>query len=114
VAPRIVEAILGGRQGAQPTGAMRAVLGGQAEIPGRPCVIPPLALPSGETDAAKQRDGLQRSMTAGAGVLRSEASLRETASVVSAIAAEGTDDPELRNLVTLGWALLHPADARRG
>ena len=49
-------------------------------------------------------------MTAGAGVLRSAGSLAETGRVLDAMS--GATDPELRNLVTVGRALLVAAMAR--
>src|SRR5437870_7399296 len=55
-APRIVEAILTGTEGPRATGAMRTVIGVDADIPGRPCPVPPLPVPAGGGDAAKQRD----------------------------------------------------------
>ena len=112
-APRIVEAILTGTEGPRATGAMRTVIGVDADIPGRPCPVPPLPVPAGGGDAAKQRDGLQRAMTTGAGVLRSAASLASTMTTIVEVARAGTDDPELRNLLALAWALAHAADARR-
>ncbi len=126
--PRIVEAIASGREGPAPTGAMRSVLGGTTAIGGR---VVDLALPhrvSGEEpvlDVVKARDQLQRRMTAGAGVLRSAASLAETAALVALLvpAASGTaatatttttggERIELANLATVAWALLRAATER--
>jgi L-aspartate oxidase len=60
------------------------------------------------------RDQLQRAMTAGAGVLRSAASLPQTDRVVAAVAAAlgPSAGPELRNLVVIARALLTAATAR--
>jgi L-aspartate oxidase len=105
--PRVVEAIDRGVQGPSATGAMRSVLGG-GEIGGRP-----LEVPSAGPGRLADRDGLQRTMTAHAGVLRSAESLQ-----VAAAACEGDtdgDDPaawELRNLATVGRALCAAALAR--
>jgi L-aspartate oxidase len=116
-APRVVEAIEAGREGPHPTGAMRVVLGGDVEIPGRPLPVP--SLPAGTAaddvhdtdDVEKLRARLQRTMTAGAGVLRDAASLDATADGLADV-ARSTSDPEVRNLAEAGWALVHAARAR--
>jgi L-aspartate oxidase len=110
-APRVIEAIEAGREGPQPTGAMRGVLGVDAEIPGRPLALPPLPPARGDDDAEKLRSRLQRVMTAGAGVLRDAASLDATADGLAEVAGVAAD-PEVRNLVEAGWALVHAARAR--
>src|SRR5581483_3938770 len=121
-APRVVEALLAGKDGPDPTGAMRCVLGG-GDIPGRPLPSPEVSDTSGVEamsggDPAKLRDELQRRMTVGAGVLRSAASLRETAEVLGAIGQATAGAPvdaewsELRNLVDVGDALVAAALAR--
>lgn len=120
-APRAVEAIAADRDGPEPTGAMRAVLGGAAgpdEIGGRPLLLAPptAAAPEpGTTDEC--RDRLQRAMTRGAGVLRDSASLAVTGEVVAAVAAATAEpvDPsswELRNLTSVAGAVLAAAGAR--
>jgi L-aspartate oxidase len=97
-APRVVEAILAGKEAAEETGAMRP--SGR-----RPLAFhQPPAVP-GTAD----RTTLQRAMTEGAGVLRSAHSLEQTAKVLATVPA---DDPEVRNLVTVGAALLTAALAR--
>ncbi len=105
--PRVVEAIDRGVDGPSPTGAMRSVLGG-GEIGGRPVVVPP----SG-AGALVDRDSLQRTMTAGAGVLRSAESLAQAASACQGL-VDGEDPGawELRNLATVGRALCAAALAR--
>jgi L-aspartate oxidase len=116
-APRVVEAILSGREGPRPTGAMRAVLGqGAPDIGGRPL---PLRLPDhvggADIDPDKARLELQRTMTTGAGVLRSASSLDETCGVVGPLAAGPRSTPaeaELTNLATVAWALLRAAAER--
>lgn len=111
-APRVVEAIAAGRRQARPTGAMRALLGGDAEIVGAHLpALPPLAEARPGGDGAKDRDALQRAMTNGAGVLRSARSLAETTAAVTAI-GERAIEPELRNLVLVAQALLAAASAR--
>jgi L-aspartate oxidase len=109
---RVVEAIDRGKTGAEPSGAMRAVLDGTdasadevavwtAGLPGRrPAGWAPIhrpdvgdgasrasapATPSPELGA--MREELQRAMTTGAGVLRSAASLAATADVVHRISS---------------------------
>ena len=122
--PRVIEAIAGGVEGPTPTGAMRAVLGIPAHsadsvIGGRSMTVPrlPVATPvSGDLDALRER--LQRAMTTGAGVLRSATSLAETEVVVAGVAVAldaqlpGPAREELRNLVTVGHAILAMALAR--
>jgi L-aspartate oxidase len=106
---RVVDAIVAGREGPLPTGAMRAVLGGDGAVPGRALPsrpVPGRALPSRPVparalafrpvpggavaapsarrrdapgDPAKLRVELQQAMTAGAGVLRSADSLASAA-----------------------------------
>ncbi|MBV9284588.1 MAG: L-aspartate oxidase, partial [Acidimicrobiia bacterium] len=110
-APRVTEAIEAGRESPQPTGAMRAVMGAGAEIPGRPLTLPPLPPTCGADDAEKLRARLQRIMTAGAGVLRDAASLDATAQGLAEV-ADVAADPEVRNLAEAGWALVHAARAR--
>jgi len=110
-APRVIEAIEAGREGPQSTGAMRAVIGDDADIPGRPLSLPPLAPPTAAADPEKLRSQLQRAMTAGAGVLRDATSLDATAERLTEVASAAAD-PEVRNLAEAGWALVHAARAR--
>jgi L-aspartate oxidase len=141
-APRVIEAIGRGKLGPDPTGAIRPLLEGDTagviaaeRLPPRPPsgsaagpspAGPPVLDPS---DPHKLRDDLQRAMTAGAGVLRSADSLRETeqrvaglagvaASPASAASAESPDETtvarfELDNLLTCARALLAAALARQ-
>jgi L-aspartate oxidase len=117
-APRVVEAIHAGKDRAEASGAMRAVLGGETEIPGRLLGGLPPRGPTAEFkgDAAKAREHLQRTMTTGAGVLRSAESLAETAEVVESIGrGEGGSESEwfeVANLVEGARALLRAAAAR--
>src|SRR5947199_2125502 len=90
---------------------MRVVLGGAADIPGSPLPLPSLPPTTGADDAEKLRSRLQRTMTAGAGVLRDAASLDATADGLADVATKA-DDPEVRNLAEAGWALVHAARAR--
>jgi len=110
-APRVIEAIEAGRDEARPTGAMRAVVGGDVDIPGRAMAVPALPPATGADDAEKLRSRLQRTMTAGAGVLRDAASLDATAAGLADVARAAVD-PEARNLSEVGWALVHAARAR--
>ncbi len=117
-APRVIEAIERGKGGPDATGAMRPLLGGAPQrgviwAQDLDVARPPLGgRPAG--DQEKLRDQLQRAMTAGAGVLRSAASLPETDRTVVAVAAatDGDASPELRNLVVISRALLTAATAR--
>jgi L-aspartate oxidase len=97
-APRVVEAILAGKEGPSATGAMRAVVeSAEGGVPGVELPVAP-ELRAGRTEAAldlagafdlaavfdfaKAREELQAAMTSGAGVLRDEASLSRTARTV--------------------------------
>jgi L-aspartate oxidase len=105
--PRVVEAIDRGIDGPRPTGAMRSLLGG-GDIGGRPIDVPPA-----DSTVVPDRDTLQRTMTAHAGVVRSADSLREAADACAGQVAG--DDPgawELRNLATVGRLLCAAALAR--
>jgi L-aspartate oxidase len=132
---RLAEAVLSGVSGPSITGAMRTVLGqgtvrgqGTDEITGRPVghpSSPDLGAagrgggPDG-ADLSKSKDRLQRAMTAGAGVDRSAASLREAVGGLAEVAEawrrsaerETVAGDELRNLLTVGWALLVSATER--
>ncbi|HET6953196.1 MAG TPA: FAD-binding protein [Acidimicrobiales bacterium] len=128
--PRVVEAVGDGRDGPRPTGAMRAVLDGPGGVPGRRLGPPPPA--AGGNGAAAvpvtaARAALQRSLTADAGVLRSDGSLAaaglaaaRAAAVAGAVLADGAaamaadraGAHELRNLATVAAALAHAARAR--
>jgi L-aspartate oxidase len=127
--PRVIEAIGRGVDGPSPTGAMRAVVSGSAggdviggravDLPAVPVVDPAVPAADGaEGPAGGLRDRLQRAMTRGAGVLRDAHSLRETGAVVAATLGatdrlpKGPEREELRNLATVGWALLRAAEVR--
>jgi L-aspartate oxidase len=124
---RVVEAIDRGKWGAEATGAMRAVTGGELApgvIGGRPVTgwsRPPLLVDGSaeppSDDLHKARLELQRAMTTGAGVLRSAESLATTAEVVERVGESkrevaGAADAELRNLADVAGALLTSARAR--
>jgi L-aspartate oxidase len=124
---RLAEAIVTGRRGPAPTGAMSSILEGTATVvprsesapgegAGRPGRDPAPTWP----DSVKTRDALQRAMTEGAGVVRSERSLAAAGSVVGAIGAglEGGRVTsravgELANLATAAGSLLCAATVRR-
>ncbi len=134
--PRVVEAVERGKDGAEATGAMRCVTGGRdgdepassgRGVAGRR-LVPPVPTPAAERGApppvdevTKSRASLQQAMTAGAGVLRSAASLaraREAAELAFAEAtapaapAPGPDVVELGNLAMVARALCAGALAR--
>jgi len=142
---RVAEALVSGRSGRtarsgpRPTGAMAGLLSDVVEGAGSvPCSrVPPevgrLAGERsntgemgeigetgemGETDPVKLRAVLQRSMTEGAGVSRSSATLETASKVVSSVERRvetlGTNRPavELANLCTLSRALLVSAEIR--
>jgi L-aspartate oxidase len=112
---RVVDAMVAGRDGPAPTGAMRAVLAGGAgdAVPGRMLARPAPTTPLDDGgDPAKLRDELQHAMTAGAGVLRSAASLAEAEQTLQRIGGHVPLSGELHNLVTVGRALVAAALAR--
>lgn len=132
-APRAVEAIAAGKEEADPTGAMRAVLGLGEPVAGSGQDIGGLrpasdagteasapAGPAGEVPPAADdlRARLQRALTRGAGVLRSADSLAVTREVVQEVDAaapllpDGAPRHELRNLATVARALLRAASHR--
>ncbi len=106
-APRVVNAIVDGKDGSDPTGVLRS---GSVKS----------ALPSSGPRRlrAMPLDELQRVMTAGAGVLRDRSSLEQVLDVLPigdpAVELLPADPAgyELRNLVTVGWALASAALAR--
>jgi L-aspartate oxidase len=105
--PRVVEAIDRGVEGPRATGAMRSLLGG-GDIGGRP-----IRVPDADSSAVPERDGLQRTMTTHAGVLRSAASLElAAASCAGQVNGDGPGAWELRNLATVGRLLCAAALAR--
>jgi L-aspartate oxidase len=108
-APRVVEAILRGQDGPGATGAMRCLLRDHCPIAARQIAISttPGVVEIAEGRAAREQ--LQRAMTLGAGVLRSEHSLEQTAKELDQVPAY---DPEVRNLLTVARALLASALAR--
>jgi L-aspartate oxidase len=110
-APRIVEAIARGKSSCDATGAMRAVTTNSARIRPPQAWTDPRRV--GVADPEKLRDELQRAMTAGAGVLRDAASLAATAAELERIRAVAPPEAdELRNLITVGEALLRNASLR--
>jgi L-aspartate oxidase len=122
-APRAVEAICAGKDGAEASGAMRAVLG-----QGAPGSIGGRSLtgwrgldgghPATAAEPAALRSQLQRAMTLGAGVVRTAGSLAGAHRALADVAAGATglgDTPEaweVRNLVAVGEALVVAATSR--
>lgn len=136
--PRAVEAIERGQVGATATGAMRAVLGGDADggpvgpgtvgghLLARPEPVPVhVEAPRSRVDWAVLRDDLQRAMSVGAGVIRDEASLARAGRVaegaavaVAAIGPSGskafpTSACEVANLAEVARAVVRAAATRR-
>ena len=122
---RMAEAVLAGVASPAPTGAMRAVLGdGDRAIPGRPATLAADLefgrAPGPATDPAKGKDRLQRAMTAGAGVVRSAASLAAARRALVDLAAgwrpgsggEAVAADELRNLLSVGAVVVASAAER--
>jgi L-aspartate oxidase len=111
-APRVVEAVRRGKDGPEPTGAMRALLGGDGEaIPGRP-LAPPEVPPTVDGAPGDVRESLQAAMTRSAGVVRSAASLDEARAALRQPTAPGPAGIECRNLATVAAALVVAAAAR--
>lgn len=101
-APRAVEAILAGREGARETGVLRGVLGCSG----------PEAAPTASVSSIG-RATLQRAMTAGAGVLRDASSLGVLdATLPHDVAASTPAEHEVRNLVAVARTLVAAALAR--
>jgi L-aspartate oxidase len=140
---RLSEAICCGKEGPEATGALRVGPGAEIPVVVAEDLPPPLwlsdasvahapsspvvPLEGGSTDEApgvvaadvqKLRDQLQRAMTDGAGVLRSEASLTRAAGEVAGISLAlgslraGREVGELANLALVALALLHSAALR--
>ncbi|HEX2274193.1 MAG TPA: L-aspartate oxidase [Acidimicrobiales bacterium] len=114
-AARAVEAAAGGKESAQPTGAMRALAEGPAVVP--PVVAEEVRPGPPEVDAtAKRREALQRAMSLGAGVLRDASSLAEAgaaaAHVLTGPPVPGAEGMELANLAQVAVALVAAATAR--
>ena len=117
-APRVVEAIERGVDSPSATGAMAAVLEPvsdplRVELPSSRAATDPT-----ETlDVAKTREGLQRAMTQGAGVLRSAESLAEAGRFLNeamhAVRPVDQAGYELANLADTGAALVASAQARK-
>ncbi|HEX3334009.1 MAG TPA: FAD-binding protein, partial [Acidimicrobiales bacterium] len=135
-AARLAERIPGGTDRAEPSGALRAVLGdppldgiGSTPLPARAPVVRRGAnagndakhtspVPATAPDVLKLRDILQRAMTKGAGVVRSAESLGGARAVVDEV-ADILGDPggsvragELANLLQVADALLVSAELR--
>jgi L-aspartate oxidase len=110
--PRVVDSIERGKDGAEPTGAMRSVLGADTEIAGRVLPAEPFAFESVEAPPAAIRSELQHAMTTGAGVVRTAGSLDLANKALAVPAGDTADVHEVRNLATVGAALVRSALAR--
>jgi L-aspartate oxidase len=119
---RAATAIAAGRDGAEPTGAMRGVPVEDAEVvadPIRRSSVATVATQERMLDAAALRDRLQRDMTTFAGVLRDGAGLEQAAKALATVAAaaggpgDGRDVAELRNLLAVGRAVVAAAGERK-
>jgi L-aspartate oxidase len=117
--PRVIEAIERGKDQAEETGAMRAVMAASAGgvIGGHHLRLPAEAKGDpAPSDPHTSRAALQRAMTANAGVLRSAHSLLEADHVLqqSLLGSAGTTPAhlEVANLAWVGRALVSAALAR--
>jgi L-aspartate oxidase len=128
---RLAERIASAHDGPESSGALRAVLGdapldgiGCTHMPDRADLWDAAGSPAARgsrdvtPDVPKLRDAVQRAMTAGAGVVRSESSLAVARAVVADVAvalgdrAASVEAGELGNLLQLAAALLASADSR--
>ncbi|MHB1518145.1 MAG: L-aspartate oxidase [Acidimicrobiales bacterium] len=133
---RLSESIQAGRSGPERSGALGALLGGGLDEIGTalaaPWSLPPRSSSRPErsssgsaaaapADPTKRRDLLQRSMTEGAGVVRSSRSLSGTGRVLEGLAAcpvhssgriADRAEGELANLMTVAGALVRAASVR--
>lgn len=103
--PRVIEAIDRGKDGPESTGAM-------ADLDADAVVLEALPLRRADDgiDAGKVRAQLQQAMTRGAGVVRSEQSLNETAAaLLSPRVVDTPQDCEAANLATVAAALVASA-----
>ncbi|MGD9791976.1 MAG: L-aspartate oxidase [Acidimicrobiia bacterium] len=112
--PRVIEALEDGVSGPRPTGAMRAVLLGDAipsgVIGGILVQLPEVSEQRVSGDAASLRDQLQRVMTAKAGVLRDHDSLESATGLARAVEAASeapttSAEVEVRNLGSVAAAI---------
>jgi L-aspartate oxidase len=103
-AARVVEAIARGKDRAEECGAMRPSNWLPLAVPPPPTVL--------EADVPKARERLQQAMTVGAGVVRDAASLTGVELAAPPATAGAVDACELRNLATVGTALVAAAAAR--
>ncbi len=101
-AARVVEAIGRGKDGCEETGAMR---------PSNRLTLDAPAAPATDADPIKVREQIQHAMTIGAGVVRDAASL-EGVDLAMPAPADRADVCEVRNLATVGAALVTAAAAR--
>jgi L-aspartate oxidase len=121
-AARAVEAILGGKERPDPTGALLAVLAPERLTPGAVVVERlrtryrkkrPDSAGSVVADEAKAREAVQRAMFDGAGVVRRASSLASAAAEVELIADQAAGGPgELANLLEVARAILAAGAAR--
>ena len=109
--PRTIDAIERGKDEPEATGALRAVLGG-GDIPGV-AVGGEAEVPAQvESAPAEVRDRMQQAMTLGAGVVRTAGSLELVRKSLAIPAGDTPAAHEVRNLATVGEALVRAALAR--
>jgi L-aspartate oxidase len=106
-APRVVNAIEQGKDAPSATGALGGKTITLRDVE-RPASAPDLV----DSDAAAVRDRLQRTMTAGAGVVRTAGSLELAHGALELSRGDSPADHEVRNLVTLADALIRSALTR--
>ncbi len=115
---RVVEAVVAGKHGPDPTGAMAGVLDSGGPVEHR--VADPVLLPTGRATApAVLRDSLQRTMSADCGVVRDAAGLRTAAARLADLVELADDLParriatyEVNDLLRVSRAIVAAAAAR--
>jgi L-aspartate oxidase len=111
-AHRAVAAIVGGKHEPDATGVLRGIAPLPDRVGTRVVVEQPESSRRRAAAAGPSRDDVQAVMTRDAGVLRDEATLTDAADRLADLASDAAD-PEVRNLVDVGTALVAAARARR-
>ncbi len=118
-AARAVDAVLRSKNQPDATGALAPVLDPEAEAEiGAELIGVPPPIVSGDTDdwgdadGRRSREGVQRAMVEGAGVVRDAESLAAAQSKLEAIAGHGPPEGEVLDMVTVARAIVAAAVAR--
>jgi L-aspartate oxidase len=119
---RVIEAIMGGKTGPEPTGAMAGVLDVDLDAPPEPDsdpVILPTAAGEPITDPAELRASVQRVMSQFCGVMRDDGGLRVASEMLADLATQCENLPpreiasyEVCNVLRVSRAIVAAATAR--